>query len=506
MLECPIVIDFEIGQLDISASRESLSYDERTKKNIEKRLSEIKPEMIAVVEEKKKDLKTLFDLQKLQQSVLRGGSLPSASGEGRGGSEPHLQGHEGQYHLAYPVFWTRTRPEKFKPKAWEGDFHHSCISPTMTHRTKGLYFKTSHRTRLDLDSDLLVILRDPGEKVKHEPKKMRKLYDDFAAKRENDLITAPQPSNYYRSTPVLMVDVEPNSQQYRKLMTLLGRPRPDQMNIVWSHDLPEPPEAAKTYSSRKPVSLKKINCGHALQDEEFDLEKVDYYFSLNRDDVEDKESDDYYKSVSALASCISAAKALGIIKSDAVIAGVPKSRKSTINRMENAKSIFDAFRDYFEENPLHHEEIVNHLFMSECTNGLGLEVTKWVSKHYDRSDAPGEVRTSAKDEFHISELVEGSPLREWIEAVEACVDYANSEEYLRMRRRLRVFALVSLVSMVAYRSEASRKYRRQEKMVKKLTDQRYPFLKYIINGVNYSNKTPVIDYINSVDTAPEICK
>jgi HSP90 family molecular chaperone len=63
MLDCPLVIDFEIGQLDISASRESLSYDDRTKKNIENRLSEIKPEMLAVVEEKKKDLKTLFDFK-----------------------------------------------------------------------------------------------------------------------------------------------------------------------------------------------------------------------------------------------------------------------------------------------------------------------------------------------------------------------------------------------------------------------------------------------------------
>jgi hypothetical protein len=505
MLECPIVIDFEIGQLDISASREGLGYDERTKKNIEKRLLEIKPEMLAVVEEKKKDLKTLFDFKNFSKVFSEEAAyLPPAVKEE---VDRNLTYKGTKVNTIWPTLFSgRVRSEKTKLKAWDGDFHHSYISPTMTHRTKGLYFKTSHRTRLDLDSDMLVILRDPGQKVKHEPKKIRKLYDDFAAKRENDLITAPQPSNYYRSTPVLMVDVEPNSQQYRKLMTLLGRPRPDQMNIVWAHDLPEPPEATKTYSSRKPVSLKKINCGHALQDEEFDLEKVDYYFSLNRDDVEDKESDDYYKSVSALASGISAAKELGIIKSDAVIAGVPKSRKSTINRMENAKSIFDAFRDHFEENPLHHDEIVNHLFMIECTNGLGLEVTKWVSKHYDRSDAPGEVRTSAKDEFHISELVEGSPLREWIEAVEACVDYSNSEECLKMKRRLRVFTLVSLVSMVVYRSEASRKYRRQEKMVKKLTDQRYPFLKYIINGVNYSNKTPVIDYINSVDTAPEICK
>jgi hypothetical protein len=507
MLDCPIVIDFEIGQLDISASRESLSYDDRTKKNIEKRLSEIKPEMLAVVEEKKKDLKTLFDFKNFSKVFFEEAAyLPPAVKEE---VDRNLTYKGAKVNTIWPTLFSgRTRPEKFKPKAWEGDFHHSCISSTMTHRTKGLYFKTSHRTRLDLDSDLLVILRDPDEKVKHEPKKIRKLYDDFISKRENDLITAPKPSSFYRSNPVLMVDVKPNSYQYRKLMTLLGRPRPDQMNIVWAHDLPEPEGVGKKSYTRSAVNLKKITFGDCLQDHDFDLDKVDYYFNLYRDDVCWTPDSSSYRSLGALTEALSAAKSLGIIEDDVVIAGIPKSRKSVINQMENARNIFDVFDEYFKENPLDHSTIVGHYFNKTCAESFGLKVDQWVSKHYSPLSEQQKAfpRKRDFDEFHISDLVEGSPMRDWIEAIEECAENIVSDEFKKRAKLLRVYSLISPIPMHRYVTEAMELKATQKDLFNKMVEDRYPFLKYIINGVNYADKMPVIDYINSVDTAPEICK
>jgi hypothetical protein len=97
-------------------------------------------------------------------------------------------------------------------------------------------------------------------------------------------------------------------------------------------------------------------------------------------------------------------------------------------------------------------------------------------------------------------------MRDWIEAIEECAENIVSDEFKKRAKLLRVYSLISPIPMHRYVTEAMELKATQKDLFNKMVEDRYPFLKYIINGVNYADKMPIIDYINSVDTAPEICK
>ena len=61
LLHLPIDIEFKIGELDVSASRESLSYNKQTLKAVHARLAEIGKELREDVEKEMKSCKTLWD-------------------------------------------------------------------------------------------------------------------------------------------------------------------------------------------------------------------------------------------------------------------------------------------------------------------------------------------------------------------------------------------------------------------------------------------------------------
>jgi hypothetical protein len=73
-LNCGIEIDFAIGDLEISASREKLQFTDRTKKAIKDKLTRIVGEVSTVLNEKFKSCDTLFDAHKLYGEVMDFGS------------------------------------------------------------------------------------------------------------------------------------------------------------------------------------------------------------------------------------------------------------------------------------------------------------------------------------------------------------------------------------------------------------------------------------------------
>ena len=73
-LNCGIEVDFAIGELDVSASREGLKYNDRTKKAIKDKLTRIVCEASAELNKKFKSCNTLFDAHKLYGEVMDYGS------------------------------------------------------------------------------------------------------------------------------------------------------------------------------------------------------------------------------------------------------------------------------------------------------------------------------------------------------------------------------------------------------------------------------------------------
>lgn len=75
LMDTPVTIFFKLGDIDIAASRESLSYDVKTKANIITRFKLIVNELNAKVEKEVANCKTLFEARKKVGSVLA--KLPS---------------------------------------------------------------------------------------------------------------------------------------------------------------------------------------------------------------------------------------------------------------------------------------------------------------------------------------------------------------------------------------------------------------------------------------------
>jgi hypothetical protein len=70
LLQTNLVVEFEIGELDISASREKLQYTDRAIKTIVAKMTTILAEMDAKVQEKLKNCETLFQAKKVYGSIF----------------------------------------------------------------------------------------------------------------------------------------------------------------------------------------------------------------------------------------------------------------------------------------------------------------------------------------------------------------------------------------------------------------------------------------------------
>lgn len=70
LLNTNIVVEFELGELSVSASRENLQYDERTNKNLTAKLNKVLKELEEIVKDKMKNCETLFQAKKVYSSIF----------------------------------------------------------------------------------------------------------------------------------------------------------------------------------------------------------------------------------------------------------------------------------------------------------------------------------------------------------------------------------------------------------------------------------------------------
>jgi hypothetical protein len=74
-----LVLEFDIGELDVTASREELSYDEETVKNIEARFDKLDAQLRSIAEDKVKTAKTEFEARKFYGKITKSTRLRSFS-------------------------------------------------------------------------------------------------------------------------------------------------------------------------------------------------------------------------------------------------------------------------------------------------------------------------------------------------------------------------------------------------------------------------------------------
>ena len=522
MFTTEIVIDFPIGSLEIAASREGLGYDDDTKANILKRLEEVKTDMISFYDDEIAKLKTLFDKQVFRDAIhKKKAHLPPSLFE---------EVHKSLTHGGKKIKNIKPRiayGSHNKREAWKLNAPGSHRTPAEIDKMKALAYKHTDFIDLAPDAVLMVFLIDDSTEdyVKHESAKMRMIYDELVnsyRKRptephnvdtwvDSGLITAPLTENADMSKDVVMFRCTPGSWKHKKLLTLLGRPRPDQMNIIWTKDIGDLPASAKVSTGRKPVQLKYIDWDNEdLGEIKVDAEDITYFFHMNRDDAlfercvvpQDMQSTERSMGIGSLFSTLRQAKELGWLTGDEEIVGIPASRRSVANRIEDGIDIFEFLqKKAMEEFCI--EKYIETAFLKDAysnSKGNGIlnkvwDATNQLEGHRNEPDPEDGSEYGYK-----AHLIEGSILYEALELRSELKAYLSTDEVHRHNKVAQVFS--NVVDSSIYNLKVRFTETRYFSEVSKKVLKRYQYIKAIASGINYDEQQLLIDYINDVDTQP----
>jgi len=208
LLNSPLFIDFPIGDVDITPSRETLSYDDATKKNIAKRLVEIENEIVGRVEVAISGAKTLWEARRELNSVLGEYSLPSTIRD-------FIKGN---------AKWrgeTVERYIKVKSRPFAALAH--IRSYELRRRKSEIRFDARSDISLTVDDGLVIVFQDVNKRVTYQNARLREFIDTL-------------PYNSDRS--VLWVKVDYTKTDYKRLLVDLGKPP---ANVIYKlEDMPEP--------------------------------------------------------------------------------------------------------------------------------------------------------------------------------------------------------------------------------------------------------------------------
>ena len=326
LLNSPIVIDFPIGSLEISASRESLGYDEPTIKNIVSRLDAIIERVSADFTARLDACTTVWDALLLRKEMLDDGSIPT-----------------------FVRDFIRSRK-----------FHNIDLGERNDYvNYKGLARHDIHITKLD-KSDMY---RSKGPSLDKEntntrggfhfePGTVRIYFHDTAAGKVpfvTERIRRHYNEGRYQSdhpTRILYVRTARDSIGLKRLLVKMGRP-PESVFV----DVATLPEIPKEQRTRQPVKMKKIHYG-SLEPVDVDLDKGGFYIPLIRDNIAEFPAGiNKHVSYCNLEDMFKALQNYGLIDSAEILYGMPKSLARTANRdnwynmLEVAAAFFDAYYD-----------------------------------------------------------------------------------------------------------------------------------------------------------------
>lgn len=306
LLMCPLYIDFAIGEVDITPSRESLSYDDTTQANIAQQIARIEQEIISTYDHKITEARTYWEAQAAFVE-LTSGNLPEAI---KGVFRRHAKWRGRRVHVETPVVIS-----KYK------DLEMSCTSSSDIRRRKRLHFTNNFRTYVGPGSGTALIFQDTSKRlVKAAPR-----IQHYALKQGCGVV-------WFRG------DI--NSIAAKRLWLKLGRPP-----FVNAADLEIPPHesAPRTKTAR----FKTYEFGK-WQDAEADPEAGGIYVDLRNNEAFTSEG--AYLGNYAYERIVDVLVELGHVRSTNEVYGIPGTYKGLPDRHEGWTNLLDLAEEVIKAN------------------------------------------------------------------------------------------------------------------------------------------------------------
>lgn len=291
LLRAPIYIDFPIGELEISASRESLGYDAPTCANITKRLDAIEADIMAQFQSKFDAIKTMWEALVFRKEL-------------------------DSLHLPECVK-TIIKKFQFKGRVVPG----SLYLDWKQYRRCGIsrYQTIYRRGRNKLEEANHTAHLTPGEF------QVFTIGKDEVVSAMLARIQQWRDTNYHVKN-VFILRANEGSVAWRRAIALFGRmPSSDWLKIS---DLPKP-EKDSTYV-KKPVKARKL-VNNAMHECEVDLNGGGIYVVMERGDIKDKPEGREFSSTQ-VKNIAEALRSLGVLGQDEVVYGIPASLKRAYQR------------------------------------------------------------------------------------------------------------------------------------------------------------------------------
>lgn len=443
ILNAHIVIDFPIGDLEISASRESLGYTVETQQNIVTRVQAIEAEIVSRFSDKIGASKTLWEATVAYNELIESG----LSGEIR-------------QVVANAMKWrgqgvsSRIRANLYKTKGLRGM---EVSSNTMRH---GARRSTNWNAKFEpcqsfsvCPNDAVFYVENTAESCTHAGIRIKAHW--FA-------------TAWAAGKTVYWIKCDTSSTVWKRFLVMCGRPPADL--IVNVNDLPKP---ARETVARSKVQMKQLGNGYgpaAWHSVTVDSDDEIIYVPLERQFIKDGSN---FVDVTLLRRMVKQAQVLGMIDTDTKIYGVPKSLSKNIG--ENWTNFFDLM-DVFMEN--------NYQGWEDSVFQTATQIVALI-------DVPG-VNLAKKFSDQYASLPEG-PLKNLVRIVKRAETtstklnrYYGLRQFFGMRGKL----LSTQANAKALKHVAD--------CGERLSEQ-YPMISLIRSDINHANKQTILDYVTLID-------
>lgn len=306
LISSEIIIDFPIGDIAITPSREAIQYTPETCKNIAKRAEEIeKHELAAAITEMIDSAPTYWEARQ------RAGTAFQAMGVI--GDADNLHWHGKKIELKKKILLGHYKKYGV---AWTG-----CSRYDMRKR-KHLKWSSHNDLIINAPSSYTFYVENTAERVTHAGPRIKKHW------KAGGSVTQ------YQDLDIIWIKADTSSHAFKKLMKQLGYPPITSVNT-----LEKPPPEAPGSGFRRKVSYKKLDSGGTIVDDyDFDIDDGGLYFALDRNEVCAPGS--IYASNYGIHSIVKALVILGVIGGDQKVTGVPKSCGRAVFNSDKWMNIF----------------------------------------------------------------------------------------------------------------------------------------------------------------------
>lgn len=247
LLNSSIVIEFAIGEVDVTPSRETLSYDARTISNIKKRVVEIEAELFAVFAETLNKATTKYEARLCLSSLSSGFLLP--------------QDVVAQFKRT--ATWRgKSIAQVFRVSMRQGI---TCTYTSFCEGVKRKAYKFDYKSRTEIQAskNLIILVQDTNKKI------------TYPGVRVKELVSRVTNSANHLRPDVLWIRGDVNSVGFKRLIASIGRPPMFDLTSV-----PLPASLTRTVKlERSAPRLRYLDQAErkAMPDEEMALEQVEYY-------------------------------------------------------------------------------------------------------------------------------------------------------------------------------------------------------------------------------------